>query len=144
MSGRTKMEWILLAVGIGVGAGAGTGITLWFKKKEPVEEVDNTATEQQEVIKQLTNLDLIMPICSPEHLSKEGNDDSLCRYLACLQFSRGIDSQTSGSECEQISNIMNKKSILSYCKDEAKKADVTADEYEKDIKECVEFFDRRL
>lgn len=144
MSGRSKMEWIMLAIGLGVGAGAGTGITLFFKKKDSVVIVDDTSSKQQDAIKQLTNLDLIMPICSPEHLAKEGNDDSLCRYLACLQFSRGIDSQTSGSECERISNIANKKSILSYCKDEAKKSDLSGDEFEKSIKECVEFFDRRL
>ena len=41
----------------------------------------------------------------------------LCRELTCLIYSRGIDSQTSGQTCEQISNIANTISMIEYCKD---------------------------
>ena len=102
---------ICFIVGGGIGFGVSHGI-----KKDPIVVVEGTAKEQQEVIKQLTDLDLIIPICNPEQIEKplytSTDQMLLCRYLACLQFSRGIDSKTGGNgECEHISNIMNKKGV---------------------------------
>ena len=108
------MEIIVGVISFLVGAGAGFGIFKATEKKEPVVLEDKTSQAQQEVIKQLTNLDLIMPLCTPD---KEGNLEhgDMCRYLACLQYSRGIDSQTSGAECEKISNQMSSKAVLDHC-----------------------------
>ena len=50
----------------------------------------------------------------------------LCRELTCLQFTRGMDSQTSGTQCEEISNIQNKIEIEKWCnqyQDESMKQD---------------------
>lgn len=134
-----KMEWILLGIGLILGGGIGFGISKATEKKpEPI--VDNSVAEgQQEVIKNLTNLDLVLPICNPkkdeESVYSSLDQALMCRYLSCLQFSRGIDSKTGGNgECEAISNIMNKKAVLEICKKEDSESS----------KICIEFFDRRL
>ena len=115
-----KLKWKismieLIAIFVGglvVGVGATIGIT--HKKKEaekPIIIKQHEGTE--EAIKQLTELDLTEPLCSPEFIKE--NTDMLCRELTCLQFSRGLDSQTSGAQCEAISNIANKIRIESWC-----------------------------
>jgi len=135
------MEVLIGVIAFIVGGGAGFGLAQLAKPKETLVVEDKTSQTQQEVIKELTNLDLILPLCNPNKQTEEvtiwsSQDQALmCRYLACLQFSRGIDSKTGGKECEAISNVLNKKSILSSCnefKDDEK------------IKQCIEFFDRRL
>ena len=81
------------------------------------EENESAALNtQQEIIKQLTENDIIAPICSKSYLEKNG--PLLCRELTCLQFTRGIDSKTGGSQCETISNIQNTKIIRKECTDE--------------------------
>ena len=81
---------------------------------------DNIATKQQEIIHQLTNFDIVLPICKPEYIAKNGN--GLCRELTCLIFTRGIDSQTSGQTCETISNLNNTKAIIQQCQAEPTEA----------------------
>jgi len=140
--GEKKMEIaLIIAVFLG-GGGVGFGISQAVKPKNDVIQQDKTAEEQQLVIKQLTDLDLIIPMCSPVKEEKQAllyasTDQALmCRYLACLQFSRGIDSKTGGNgECEQISNILNKKAIIELCNKE---------ESIESKKSCVDLFDRRL
>ena len=101
---------IILAGLIGVLLGVGGAKAL--EKKPTIE--DTTATKQQEVIKQLTDLDVIKEICAPEQTqTQEGL--LLCREMTCLVYSRGIDSQTSGKQCEEISNIQNTISMIDYC-----------------------------
>ncbi len=137
------MEILIGVIAFIIGGGVGFGISKATEKKEPVPIIikDETSQKQQEIIHQLTNLDLIMPLCSPDKTKDtesrwESEDQAmLCRYLACLQFSRGVDAKTGGNgECEEISNVMNKKSIITIC----------ANEDEKKQKECIEIFDRRL
>ena len=72
---------------------------------------------QQEIIHQLTDLDLIKEICKPENTkTKEGF--LLCREMTCFIYSRGIDSETSGKQCEEISNISNTITMIEYCKEQ--------------------------
>ena len=82
---------------------------------DPVVVVpDNAVAEaQQQVIVQLTDLDLAAEACSSDFLATYGN--GLCREMWCRMQSRGIDAQTSGSECEEISNLNNTISILQTC-----------------------------
>ena len=79
----------------------------------PIIDQDQVAAEQQEVIKQLTNLDMLVEPCSTEYINE--NSDLLCREMYCRVMTRGVDSQTSGQECEQISNVANSKVIVNHC-----------------------------
>jgi hypothetical protein len=129
------MDW-LLYIGIAIGsAGAGSAITWFFTKPDPPPIVvkEEVAKEQIEVQKNLTQPDLLEVPCSLEYITKHG--ESLCRELFCRMTTRGIDSKTSGAECESISNTINKSLILSVC---------GAKEAKEDRDECIEFFDRRI
>ena len=108
------MVEIILAGLIGVLLGVG-GAKALENKNTTIE--DTTATKQQEVIKQLTGLDVIKEICNPEQ-TKTQEGLLLCREMTCLVYSRGIDSQTSGKQCEEISNIQNTMSMIEYCNEQ--------------------------
>lgn len=97
---------------------------------KPVPTENHAGTEQ--AIAQLTELDLTKPICDPAYIEKHGN--LLCRELTCLQFTRGLDAQTSGAQCESISNIGNKIQIDSWCREHAK-----PEQYQ----DCVDLFWKR-
>tara|TARA_B100000700_G_scaffold310458_1_gene391057 strand:+ start:327 stop:692 length:366 start_codon:yes stop_codon:yes gene_type:complete len=101
----------LLVIG-GIIIGGGTVALL----KNDAPKDDKTSQTQQQVIKQLTDLDVIKELCTSEKVSNI-EDRLLCRSMSCLVYSRGIDSQTSGKECEEISNLANAISIMEYCKD---------------------------
>ena len=108
---KRMIELVLVFIGgLVVGGGAIFGLT---HQKKPSGNED-IAKGQIEVQKNLTNFDVVLPICSPEYI-KEHNNDLLCRELTCLMFTRGIDSQTSGATCEEISNVLNKRAIIDYC-----------------------------
>ena len=111
---RIEMVEIILAGLIGVLLGVGGAKAL--ENRQPTIE-DTTATKQQEVIKQLTDLDVIKEICNPEQ-TKTQEGLLLCREMTCLVYSRGIDSQTSGKQCEEISNIQNTMSMIKYCNEQ--------------------------
>ncbi len=127
-----RMTEIILAAVLGVVVGGGSAAIILQPKKEESKPVESIAKDQQETIKQLTDFDLTLPICSPEYIKEKGN--LLCRELTCLQFTRGIDSQTDGSQCEQISNIANKIEILDKC---------ALKETAEEKTECLEIFWRR-
>ena len=110
---RIAMVEIILAGLIGVLLGVGGAKAL--EKKPTIE--DTTATKQQEVIHQLTDLDVIKEICAPEQ-TKTAEGLLLCREMTCLVYSRGIDSQTSGKQCEEISNIQNTITMIDYCNEQ--------------------------
>lgn len=114
-------------VGIGLGS-AGTALFIKATDKPPVANHQGT----EKAIQQLTELDLTKPICQPSYIAEKG--DLLCRELTCLQFSRGLDAQTSGQQCEAISNIANKIQIMKACSD---KTD------EEAAKDCIELFWKR-
>ena len=124
---------VIVAAIIGLAVGAG-GVAVFTHQKEeaPPPLVVKSHEGTEEAIKNLTALDLTEPICKPEFIKEKG--DLLCRELTCLQFSRGLDSQTAGSQCESISNIANKIQILKACSD-------IQDEDKK--KECLELFWKR-
>ncbi len=119
------IEALLVLGGIILGGGAVALI-----KGEKISD-DKTSQTQQEVIKQLTDLDIIKDLCSPDKVQKV-EDRLLCRSMTCLVYSRGIDSQTSGKECEEISNLQNSIAIMEYCKDRF-----------EDATDCYDVFWRR-
>ena len=112
------------------GAGATVAHNLSKKKEEPV--VINPHEGSDKAIQQLTDLDITKPLCAPTFIKENGV--LLCREITCLQFSRGFDAQTSGQQCEAISNIHNKIEIQKWCsqyQDEALRQD------------CIELFWKR-
>ena len=119
--------------GAAIGAGAVGAAWLWFSRQPeiPIVIKDETAEKQQDVILQLTDLDLVKPVCSPEFIEK--NTDLLCREMFCRMQQRGIDAKT-GSECENIGNVLNKKAIRDACKHAIPESE----------RACLEFFDRRI
>ncbi len=103
---------IIFATGLVVGIGGTIGIKEALKKDTPPVVV-KTHEGTEQAIKNLTALDITKPVCDPVYIQE--NTDLLCRELTCLQFSRGLDSQTSGGQCESISNIANKITIERWC-----------------------------
>ena len=124
-----KMEiGIALLIGLLVGVGS-TVIGTKLDKKEPVIIEDKTSQAQQEVIKQLTDLDIVEKLCTPKNVEKT-EDRLLCRELTCLVYSRGIDSKT-GESCEEIQNLANTVSLIDYCTKQT------------DVEKCYEVFWKR-
>jgi hypothetical protein len=119
--------------GAAIGAGAVGAAWLWFSRQPeiPIVIKDETAEKQQDVILQLTDLDLVKPVCAPDFIEK--NTDLLCREMFCRMQQRGIDAKT-GSECENIGNVLNKKAIRDACKHAIPESE----------RACLEFFDRRI
>lgn len=76
---------------------------------------DKVAEGQIDVQKNLTDLDLVKEACSSGFIVAQKQGDGLCRELFCRMQQRGIDSKTSGSECESISNINNSSTIIQKC-----------------------------
>lgn len=108
---RVTVEILLVFLG---GLLLGGGAVFGLKHETKSTGNEDVAKGQIEVQKNLTNFDIVMPICSPEYI-KEHNSDLLCRELTCLMFTRGLDSQTNGATCEEISNVLNKRAIIDYC-----------------------------
>ena len=116
-----------------IGLLVGIGATLGFTLKAPPAAPDKTSETQPEVIKQLTSLDIVEPLCTPEKMT-DAKSLLLCRELTCLAFTRGIDSQTGGAQCEEISNITNKIIQMEHC---------TKQESPEKIEDCFDLFWRR-
>jgi hypothetical protein len=129
---------IAAAVGLVVGIGGTIGIQQATKPKEETKPLvvavggDEVAQGQVEVQKDLIDLDLLVEPCSKEFI-QEQKDSLLCREMFCRMQQRGIDAQTSQTDCESISNIANTKTIQDACKD-LKDDELTA---------CTELFFRR-
>ena len=131
------MEWILLAVGLVLGGGAGFGFGQLGKKTAPIVIQDLTAEKQQDVVLQLTDLDLVKEACSSEFIVVQKQGSLLCRELFCRMQQRGTDAKTGAMECEGIANISNKTAIYEFC-------EASTSEIEGGLKACIEFFDRRI
>lgn len=129
---------IAAVVGLVVGIGGTIGIQQATKPKEETKPLvvavggDEVAKGQTEVQKKLVDLDLLVEPCSKEFI-KDQKDSILCREMFCRMQQRGIDAQTSQTDCESISNIANTKAIKDACKD-LKDDELTA---------CTELFFRR-
>ena len=122
-----KMEWLIAGiVGLLLGAGATKTIEVISKKNQPPIVIeDKRGEKEQEVIQQLTDLDVAIEIC------KDQNNAGLCRELICYQFGKGIGTQTSQKQCEAITNINNSIILYDYCKKQ------------DDFNNCIDIFWRR-
>ena len=107
------MTWIYTLVG-GLVAGIG-GTVLVIKSRTPAADPVQPIIEQIEVQKNLTEPDLLEVPCSDAYIEKHG--EGLCREMFCRMTTRGIDSKTSGQECEEIGNLLNTIQMLDACSD---------------------------
>ena len=112
------IEWIIGLIALLVGAGAGGGITFGVMKKkqrdEPVVIVDNAAaTVQAEVAQELSNLDLVEPLCVEAFIEKHG--DGLCRELYCWAQTNSTTGEANAVACEAISNLNNTRIVIETC-----------------------------
>lgn len=128
---------MLIVLGLLGGVALTTSAWVVVERNQPepetinVEDIVKSTIALHKPSENLTEPDLLKVPCSLEYIATNG--DLLCREMFCRMTTRGIDSKTSGGECEQISNIQNKLVILKECQP-----------FGGDSKECVELFDRRL
>ena len=155
-----KMEIIIGVAAFLLGGGLVFGVTKATEDKVPIPIViqDNTSEKQQDVVLQLTDLDLVKEACSATFIVDKAQGDILCRELFCRMQQRGVDAKTGATECEAISNAANKKTIFNFCASAAQEVAIVPGEdsetsaalkgevsfNEKDFNKCIELFDRRL
>ncbi len=127
------MEWVLLVIGLIAGGAAGAGVTVGIIKNKPARIVEKMI----EVDSSLSDADLLKIPCSSEYIKDKG--EALCREMFCRMNTRSGNQSNAASakECEAISNTINKSYVLSKCH-EMSSGDQTK------IKNCIDFFDRRL
>lgn len=121
------LEMVLIGIfGFLVGVGGTKAIDAINKKNAPPIIIeDKRGEKEQEVVKQLTNLDVAIELC------KDQKNPGLCRELICYQFGKGVGSQTSQKQCETITNINNSIILFDYCKKQT------------DFDKCIDVFWRR-
>ena len=85
------------------------------------------------VAKELGKLDVVLPICEPKFIQKKG--DGLCRELMCMTQTNSATGEVSGTTCDNITNLRNKKAIISFCGSQHSEAE--------DIAKCIDLFQRR-
>ena len=135
-SAVNKMIWAALIIGIIAGGGGGAGIMHAISKKK-ANQGPSTALEQVKLQQQLTDLDLVKPVCTAEFIVQHPDGSLLCRELFCRMQQRGLDAKTSQTDCEKIGNMLNKQALWRFCQIAAKN--------DKDIfRNCLELFDRRI
>jgi len=108
------VTWIYTLIG---GLAAGVGGTILFirsGKDTTAEKVIETITVPAA---NLTEPDLLEVPCSSKYIEEHG--EGLCREMFCRMTTRGIDSKTSGQECEEIANLLNSLEMLDSCKEAA-------------------------
>jgi hypothetical protein len=122
------IEIIIGVVCFIVGSAVGFGVTKATEK--PIEPIIVTPDP---VAKELGKLDVVEPVCSPAFV--ESNGDGLCKLLMCMTQTNSSTGETSGQTCDNISNVENKKTIISFCTNKFPEQE----EYEN----CVELFFKR-
>ena len=122
------IEIIGLVVG-GMIVGGSITFGLLSQKKDPVPVV----VQADPVAKELGKLDVVLPICEPSFIEKNGDD--LCRELMCMTQTNSATGEVSGTTCDNITNLRNKKSIISFCGSQHSEAE--------DVAKCIDLFQRR-
>tara|TARA_R110000803_G_scaffold36412_7_gene78181 strand:+ start:6103 stop:6519 length:417 start_codon:yes stop_codon:yes gene_type:complete len=133
-----KMEWVIAVVAFI----AGGGITSAIVKNKPAEI--QVVEKMVEVDTSLSDTDLLQVPCSSEYMEKNG--EALCREMFCRMNTRSGNQSNAATaqECEAISNTINKAYVQNHCATYATALDIKAQEYDTQVKACIEFFDRRL
>jgi len=109
------MTWILVAAAAGlvVGGGGMFAVTRADKPVAPVVVADVSAQKQAEVQVNLSNLDIVKPVCTTEFIQQNG--DGLCREMFCLAQSQSTTGAAGEKTCDAVANINNTLVILKTC-----------------------------
>ncbi len=118
---------IAAVVGLVVGGSLTFGIIQGTKAPETI------VVPSDPVAKELGKLDVVIPICEPVFITKNG--DGLCRELMCMTQTNSATGEVSGEMCSNITNLRNKKDLIGWCK----KNHPTKEDFE----ECLEIFQKR-
>ena len=122
----------MIEIGLIIG-GMIVGGSLTFGLMSSSKEPAPIVVPQDPVAKELGKLDVVLPICEPQFIEKKG--DGLCRELMCMTQTNSATGEVSGTTCDNITNLRNKKAIISFCGSQHSEAE--------DIAKCIDLFQRR-
>jgi len=116
---------ISIALGALILGGVGTGYGVHRVHVKAQEQaaaqvavaVDTTAQGQATAVEQLTDLDLVEPLCAQEWLADdpEGWRRLLCREALCWAQAQSTTTAAETSTCGSISNLADSVTILELC-----------------------------
>jgi hypothetical protein len=108
------MLWIVVAAAAGLVAGGGGALLLTRNDPAPpVVVADVSAQKQAEVQVNLSNLDIVKPVCTAEFISANG--DGLCREMFCFAQANSTTGAAGEKSCDAVSNVNNTLVILRTC-----------------------------
>jgi hypothetical protein len=108
------MLWIVVAAAAGLLTGGGGALLLTRKDPAPpVVVADVSAQKQAEVQVNLSNLDIVKPVCTAEFISTNG--DGLCREMFCFAQANSTTGAAGEKSCDAVSNVNNTLVILRTC-----------------------------
>lgn len=109
------MTWIIVAAvaGLVVGGGGVFAFTHDDKPAAPVVVADVSAQKQAEVQVNLSNLDIVKPVCTAEFIKDNG--DGLCREMFCFAQANSTTGAAGEKSCDAVSNVNNTLVILKTC-----------------------------
>ena len=115
-----------LIAGIVIGGSVTFGVLNGNQKETVIVQSDPVA-------KELGKLDVVIPICEPSFIEKNG--DGLCRELMCMTQTNSATGEVSGITCDNITNLRNKKSLIAFCESKSEGSEA--------LQKCIEIFQRR-
>ena len=107
------MVWIAVAAVAGILVGGGGAFALTREKPAPPVVADVSAQKQAEVQVNLSNLDIVKPVCSAEFIKDNG--DGLCREMFCYAQANSTTGAAGEKSCDAVSNVNNTLVILRTC-----------------------------
>ena len=109
------MTWIIVAAVAGLAVGGGGVFALTHDKATvaPVVVADVSAQKQAEVQVNLSNLDIVKPVCTAEFIKENG--DGLCREMFCFAQANSTTGAAGEKSCDAVSNVNNTLVILKTC-----------------------------
>jgi len=107
------MTWIIVAAVAGLAVGGG-GVFALTKDAAPVAPVADVSVQKQaEVQVNLSNLDIVKPVCTAEFIATNG--DGLCREMFCFAQANSTTGAAGEKSCDAVSNVNNTLVILKTC-----------------------------
>ena len=108
------MTWIIVAAIAGLAVGGGGMFAFTHEKAAPpVVVADVSAQKQAEVQVNLSNLDIVKPVCTAAFIATNG--DGLCREMFCFAQANSTTGAAGEKSCDAVSNVNNTLVILKTC-----------------------------